>query len=170
MPNPSAPERRYPMARPRKSIHYLYPTRYTGTRSCRSQVRLHTQLPRYSSMAHAPTLPPSQRRPPPTNPNSLLPPIHESELLSSRTLAITRYRRNHELMEEVFRHAAFAKPSSSKRIYEGFEKAELEAQTAKLQDDVGALQAKVAERTAQKVAADDVIVTASGYPPMELTT
>ncbi|KAG2038788.1 hypothetical protein BDR03DRAFT_953547 [Suillus americanus] len=27
----------------------------------------------------------------------------ESELLSTWTLAITRYRRNHELMEEVFR-------------------------------------------------------------------
>ncbi|KAG1883950.1 hypothetical protein F4604DRAFT_1677132 [Suillus subluteus] len=79
-----------------------------------------------------------------------------SELLSTRTLAITRYRRNHELMEEVFRHAAFdhsqvhhsldsKKPSSSKRIYEGFDKAELEAEIAKLQDDVGTLQAKAAE-------------------------
>ncbi|KAG1890347.1 hypothetical protein F4604DRAFT_1643985 [Suillus subluteus] len=96
----------------------------------------------------------------------------ESELLSTRTLAITRYRRNHELMEEVFRHATFGgkKPSSSKRIYEGFDKAELEAKIAKLQDNVGALQAKAAERKAQKVAADDVIVTASGHTPMELTT
>ncbi|KAG1729048.1 hypothetical protein EDB19DRAFT_134758 [Suillus lakei] len=96
----------------------------------------------------------------------------ESELLSTRTLAITRYRRNHELMEEVFRQAAFdsKKPSPSKRIYEGFDKAELEAKMAKLQDDVEALQAKAAERKAQKVAADDVVVTASGHAPMELST
>ncbi|KAG2361978.1 hypothetical protein BDR07DRAFT_1609818 [Suillus spraguei] len=96
----------------------------------------------------------------------------ESELLSTRTLAITRYRRNHELMEEVFRQAAFnsKQPSSSKRLYEGFDKAELDAKIAKLQDDVEALQAKAAERRAQKVAADDVIVTASGHAPMELTT
>lgn len=96
----------------------------------------------------------------------------ESELLSTRTLAITRYRRNHELMEEVFRQAAFdsKKPSSSKRIYAGFDKAELEAKMAKLRDDVEALQAKAAERKAQKVAADDVIVTASGHAPMELST
>jgi uncharacterized small protein (DUF1192 family) len=96
----------------------------------------------------------------------------ESELLSTRTLAITRYRRNHELMEEVFRQAAFdsKKLSSSKRIYEGFDKAEMEAKIAKLQDDVEALQAKAAERKAQKVAADDVIVTASGHAPMEITT
>ncbi|KAG2054052.1 hypothetical protein BDR06DRAFT_935602 [Suillus hirtellus] len=96
----------------------------------------------------------------------------ESEMLSTRTLAIARYRRNHELMEEVFRHAAFdsKKPLSSKRIYEGFDKAELEAKIIKLQDDVRALQAKAAERQARKVAADDVIVTASGHAPMELTT
>lgn len=96
----------------------------------------------------------------------------ESELLSTRTLAITRYRRNHELMEEVFRQAAFdsKKLSSSKRIYEGFDKAEMEAKIAKLQDDVEVLQAKAAERKAQKVAADDVIVTASGHAPMEITT
>lgn len=75
-------------------------------------------------------------------------------------------------MEEVFRRAAFdsKKPLSSKRIYEGFDKAELEAKIVKLQDDVRALQAKAAERQAQKVAADDVIVTASGHAPMELTT
>ncbi|KAG2118396.1 hypothetical protein DEU56DRAFT_838162 [Suillus clintonianus] len=95
----------------------------------------------------------------------------ESELLSTRTLAITRYRRNHELMEEVFRQAAFdsKKPLPSKRIYEGFDKAELDAKMAKLQDDVEALQAKAAVRKAQKVAADDVVVTASGHA-MELTT
>jgi len=31
----------------------------------------------------------------------------EAEHISTRTLALTRYKRNHELMDEVFRHAAF---------------------------------------------------------------
>jgi hypothetical protein len=31
----------------------------------------------------------------------------ELEHISTRTLALTRYRRNHELMNEVFTHAAF---------------------------------------------------------------
>ncbi|OAX36983.1 hypothetical protein K503DRAFT_261731 [Rhizopogon vinicolor AM-OR11-026] len=53
----------------------------------------------------------------------------ESELLSTRTLALTRYRRNHELMEEVFKQAAFGTKGSPppKRIYEAFDKEELEA-------------------------------------------
>jgi len=96
----------------------------------------------------------------------------ESELLSTRTLALTRYRRNHELMEEVFKQAAFGTKQSppSKRIYEAFDKAELEAKVAKLQDEVAVLQAKAVERMAQKVAADDVMVSASGHTPMEITT
>ena len=31
----------------------------------------------------------------------------ESETISTRTLALTRYRRNHEFMNEVFMYAAF---------------------------------------------------------------
>ena len=31
----------------------------------------------------------------------------ESEMISTRTLALTRYRRNHEFMNEVFMYAAF---------------------------------------------------------------
>jgi hypothetical protein len=76
----------------------------------------------------------------------------ESELLSTRTLALTRYRRNHELMEEVFKQAAFGEEHCSlfrqivlrcfcalgtkkspppKRIYEAFDKAELEAKAVR---------------------------------------
>ncbi len=33
--------------------------------------------------------------------------IDESETISTRTLALTRYRRNHEFMNEVFMYAAF---------------------------------------------------------------
>lgn len=32
-------------------------------------------------------------------------------MISTRTLALTRYKRNHELMEEVFKKAAFGKYS-----------------------------------------------------------
>ncbi|KAG2114318.1 uncharacterized protein F5147DRAFT_678994 [Suillus discolor] len=53
--------------RPRKSIHYACPTWYTGTRSRKSQIRLHIQLPRHSSMAYTPTLMPLRRQPPPTS-------------------------------------------------------------------------------------------------------
>lgn len=33
--------------------------------------------------------------------------LDEFEMISTRTLALTRYKRNHELMEEVFKRAAF---------------------------------------------------------------
>ncbi len=36
-----------------------------------------------------------------------LTPIDESDTISTRTLALTRYRRNHEFMNEVFMYAAF---------------------------------------------------------------
>ena len=37
--------------------------------------------------------------------------MEELEHISTRTLALTRYRRNHELMNEVFIHAAFGQLS-----------------------------------------------------------
>ena len=40
----------------------------------------------------------------------------ESETISTRTLALTRYRRNHEFMNEVFVHAAFRTSSFLKKI------------------------------------------------------
>ncbi|KAH7927673.1 hypothetical protein BV22DRAFT_263416 [Leucogyrophana mollusca] len=53
----------------------------------------------------------------------------ESDLISTRTLALTRYRRNHELMEEVFKQAAFGKKNTPppRSPYAGFDKADLEA-------------------------------------------
>lgn len=32
----------------------------------------------------------------------------ESDMISARTLALTRYKRNHEFMNEVFMYAAFS--------------------------------------------------------------
>lgn len=33
--------------------------------------------------------------------------IDETETISTRTLAMTRYRRNHDFMEEIFKQAAW---------------------------------------------------------------
>jgi hypothetical protein len=38
--------------------------------------------------------------------------IDESEQISTRSLALTRYKRNHELMNEVFMFAAFGGPAA----------------------------------------------------------
>lgn len=94
----------------------------------------------------------------------------ETETLSTRTLAITRYRRNHELMEQVFKHAAFDKREGpiSRSAYSIFDQAELELKVTKLQEEVAMLQAKDAERKARVLAAQDVMV-ASTSSPMELT-
>ncbi|KIJ61081.1 hypothetical protein HYDPIDRAFT_159917 [Hydnomerulius pinastri MD-312] len=94
----------------------------------------------------------------------------ESEMISTRTLALTRYKRNHELIEEVFKQAAFGNTKPPTRsAYSMFDKSELATKVAKLQEEVEALQAKAAERKAQRSAADDVIV-ASGHTPMEVSS
>jgi len=36
----------------------------------------------------------------------------EAEQISTRSLALTRYKRNHELMNEVFMYAAFRDPAA----------------------------------------------------------
>jgi hypothetical protein len=41
----------------------------------------------------------------------------ELENISTKTLALTRYRRNHELMNEVFAYAAFGQFRYSQRLY-----------------------------------------------------
>ncbi|KAF8133331.1 hypothetical protein EV363DRAFT_1430654 [Boletus edulis] len=95
----------------------------------------------------------------------------ELEMISTRTLAITRYKRNHELMEEVFKRAAFGTlmtPPLPPPAYSIFDRAELESKVAKLQREVELLQAQAAERIARRSAAEDVIV-ASGHTPMEVT-
>jgi len=73
----------------------------------------------------------------------------ESDLISTRTLALTRYKRNHELMNEVFMFAAFgqkkefAQPPPPLSI---FDKADLEAKVAKLTAEVDDLRAKADAR------------------------
>ncbi|KAF9219133.1 hypothetical protein BS17DRAFT_789878 [Gyrodon lividus] len=95
----------------------------------------------------------------------------EFEVISTRTLALTRYRRNHELMEEVFKQASFGNTitSSSHPAYSIFDKAELDAKVAKLQEEAEALQAQAAERRARRSAADDIVV-GSGHVLMEVSS
>ncbi|PCH40530.1 hypothetical protein WOLCODRAFT_117404 [Wolfiporia cocos MD-104 SS10] len=73
----------------------------------------------------------------------------ESETVSTRTLAATRFRRNHEYMWEVFTHAAFSKlkeVDNRPPPYSIFNQEELEAKVAKLSAEVEELEAKAAAR------------------------
>ncbi|KAF9235672.1 hypothetical protein BU15DRAFT_51129 [Melanogaster broomeanus] len=89
----------------------------------------------------------------------------EVDMISTRTLALTRYRRNHELMEDIFKQASFGNVvPSTPPAYSIFDKAELESKVAKLQEEVEALQTQAAERKTRRSAADDVIV-ARGHTP-----
>jgi hypothetical protein len=74
----------------------------------------------------------------------------ELENISTRTLALTRYRRNHELMNEVFSYAAFGdkQPPRPPAPYSIFEKAELESRVEDLTKGIEELRAKSATRKA----------------------
>ncbi|KAF8196886.1 hypothetical protein K438DRAFT_1933985 [Mycena galopus ATCC 62051] len=71
----------------------------------------------------------------------------ENDTISTRALSLTRYRRNHDIMSEVFTHAAYNRDNGPPPPpFSIFNKAELEAQTEKLKAEVEALQARSAER------------------------
>ncbi|EPT00247.1 hypothetical protein FOMPIDRAFT_1122965 [Fomitopsis schrenkii] len=74
----------------------------------------------------------------------------ESDMISTRMLALTRYRRNHEFMNEVFMYAAFIGRKKEfpppKPPYSVFDKAEVEAKVAKLQAEVEELRSKADAR------------------------
>ncbi|THH29359.1 hypothetical protein EUX98_g4812 [Antrodiella citrinella] len=68
----------------------------------------------------------------------------ESESISTRTLALTRYRRNHEIMNEVFMYAAFGnlqEAPETKPAYGGFKREDLDTSIAKLNAEIEELQA-----------------------------
>ncbi|KAL4075107.1 hypothetical protein V8B97DRAFT_1867668 [Scleroderma yunnanense] len=95
----------------------------------------------------------------------------ETETISTRTLAITRYRRNHDFMEQVFKQAALGnmKRPAPRSPYSIFDKSEMEIKVAKLQEEVEVLQAKATERRARQAASEAVMI-ANAPSPMELTS
>ncbi|KAF9485907.1 hypothetical protein BDN70DRAFT_870852 [Pholiota conissans] len=77
----------------------------------------------------------------------------EVDMISTRTLALARYKRNHDWMNDVFNQAAFGKRSAPPEAtpYSIFSKTEIEEKTAKLQAELEALQTMSAQRRADKI-------------------
>ncbi|KAJ7173646.1 hypothetical protein C8R46DRAFT_1083506 [Mycena filopes] len=72
----------------------------------------------------------------------------ENDTISTRALSLTRYRRNHDIMAEVFTHAAYSpkNPPPRPTPFSIFSKTDLDAQTEKIKAEIDALQARSAER------------------------
>ncbi|KAF9561307.1 hypothetical protein CPC08DRAFT_664416 [Agrocybe pediades] len=97
----------------------------------------------------------------------------EIDQISTRTLALARYKRNHDWMNDVFAQAAFdtLKLSGPARSpYSMFSLAEIQEKTAKLQAEVEALQSKSDQRRADQIRAsqtssgDDISMHVVGDP------
>jgi len=82
----------------------------------------------------------------------------ETDQLSIRTISLNRYKRNHDLMNEVFMHAAFGdkNPQPRPRPYHIFDKSELEDKAAKLQAEIDALGLKGEEMRAARSITEQV--------------
>jgi len=78
----------------------------------------------------------------------------EKEMISTRTLALTRFQRNHEFMDEVFMQAALGDkhPPKRKSPWSIFDASELESKAAKLTTEITELQRQVEERRSQQAA------------------
>ncbi|KAG6850215.1 hypothetical protein H0H93_016394 [Arthromyces matolae] len=79
----------------------------------------------------------------------------EVDHIATRTLALNRYRRNHDMMNEVFKFAAYGDKHTSPppRPYSIFDKNEIERKTvtiAKLEEEIEALNTSLAERRAAR--------------------
>jgi len=87
----------------------------------------------------------------------------EKEMISTRTLALTRFQRNHEFMDEVFMQAALGDkhPPKRKSPWSIFDVAELESKSTKLTAEIAELQKRTEERKSQRsaLASGDVDVS-----------
>ncbi|KAH9985738.1 hypothetical protein BJV77DRAFT_1031425 [Russula vinacea] len=109
-------------------------------------------LERRSQRERSGSMNPAQRQLQPPQRHDEEDSAEELEHISTRTLALTRYRRNHELMNEVFIHAAFGdkQPPKPPAPYSVFEKAELENRVERLSKEIEELQTKSAARRAAR--------------------
>ncbi|KAG8698135.1 hypothetical protein FRC09_007411, partial [Ceratobasidium sp. 395] len=89
----------------------------------------------------------------------------ESNRVSTRALATTRFKRNHELLAEIFAVNAVANAKAIPSPYEKVDQAELEAKLAKANEELAALQEKVnqQDRDLQEVIATEE----AAAPPKE---
>ncbi|KAJ6624830.1 hypothetical protein B0H10DRAFT_2161984 [Mycena sp. CBHHK59/15] len=80
----------------------------------------------------------------------------ENDTISTRALSLTRYRRNHDIMAEVFTHTAYGEknPPPLPAPFSIFNKTELEAKAEKLKAEIEALHARGAERKLARLAQD----------------
>ncbi|KAH8119596.1 hypothetical protein DFH11DRAFT_1565886 [Phellopilus nigrolimitatus] len=76
----------------------------------------------------------------------------EYDHISTRSLALARYKRNHDYMNEVFMHAAFGdkKPKEPQNPYACFEESEIKEKVMKLEKEIEELKTKAAEREAMR--------------------
>ncbi|KAG6845608.1 hypothetical protein H0H87_006661 [Tephrocybe sp. NHM501043] len=76
----------------------------------------------------------------------------EIDHISTRTLALNRYKRNHDMMNEVFKFAAYGDKHTPPppQPYSIFNKAEIEEKSAKLKQEIEELKASLAEREAAR--------------------
>lgn len=74
--------------------------------------------------------------------------MDDGDFISSRALALARYKRNHDFMNDVFRHAAYRGRFTDvpPAPYSDFDQKELEEKTRKLEAEVEALKAKSGQR------------------------
>lgn len=89
----------------------------------------------------------------------------EADMISTRTLALTRYRRNHEYMNEVFMYAGFGnlkEAPPSKPAYAVFKKKDLDAKSLKLQAEIEELTAKATARAEARRMEDFADVSMEG--------
>lgn len=88
--------------------------------------------------------------------------IDDGEIYTTRSLAMARYRRNHDFMNDIFRHAAYrGKYTPDPPVpYSIFDKNELEEKAQKLEKELEALKVKSAQRREAKTSNADVSMEA----------
>lgn len=87
-----------------------------------------------------------QQRPPPAGPPrpEEIEDVDEADFVSTRSLALARYRRNHDFMNDIFRHAAYGgkHTPAAPKAHEAFDLPAMEEKVAKLEQEIEALKSR----------------------------